>query len=133
MLSVTVPLVFTSAIAAVAVAYPAAVVNTCTVTENGDKDTKRLVKQLVGANQAIKIALIGCQSQVHKDALLRLKNVQWVIGNAEKMNTHGVTLVALKVCSALFLLSGLSRIRGRCGQFLFCVNAKQCSFLCGLF
>ena len=67
-----------------------AVVNTCTVTENGDKDTKRLVKQLVGANKAIKIALIGCQSQVHKDALLRLKNVQWVIGNAEKMNTHHI-------------------------------------------
>ncbi len=67
-----------------------AIINTCTVTENGDKDTKRLVNQLVNANSSIKIALIGCQSQVHKDALLNLKNVAWVIGNAEKMNTHHI-------------------------------------------
>ena len=67
-----------------------AVVNTCTVTENGDRDTRRLVNQLVSANNAIKIALIGCQSQVHKEALLSLKNVTWVIGNAEKMNTHHI-------------------------------------------
>ncbi|RAP32401.1 tRNA (N(6)-L-threonylcarbamoyladenosine(37)-C(2))-methylthiotransferase MtaB [Candidatus Marinamargulisbacteria bacterium SCGC AG-414-C22] len=67
-----------------------AVINTCTVTENGDKDTRRLVNKLNKANEAIKIALIGCQSQVHKEALLKLQNVQWVIGNAEKMNTHHI-------------------------------------------
>ena len=67
-----------------------AVVNTCTVTENGDADTRKIINQLTKKNSAIKIALIGCQSQVQKEALLALKNVQWVIGNAEKMNSHHI-------------------------------------------
>lgn len=62
------------------------VVNTCTVTENGDKDTKRLVNKINKTNPHSKIALIGCQSQILKEKLLTLKNVQWVIGNHEKMN-----------------------------------------------
>lgn len=63
-----------------------ALVNTCTVTENGDTDTKRLVRKLSSENPNIKIALIGCQSQILKEKLLSLQNVHWVIGNAEKMN-----------------------------------------------
>ena len=35
------------------------------------------------------------------------------------MNTHGVTLMALKVCSALFVLSGFSRILRRRGRISF--------------
>ena len=67
-----------------------AIINTCTVTENGDADTRRLVNKLANHNPKLKIALIGCQSQVHKEQLLELKNVKWVIGNAEKMNTHHI-------------------------------------------
>ncbi|NBV83401.1 tRNA (N(6)-L-threonylcarbamoyladenosine(37)-C(2))-methylthiotransferase MtaB [bacterium] len=62
------------------------VVNTCTVTENGDVDTRRLVSKIVRDNPDCKIALIGCQAQILKDQLLKLPNVQWVIGNAQKMN-----------------------------------------------
>ena len=56
-----------------------ALINTCTVTENGDADTRRLVRKLVLDNSTIQIALIGCQSQVHKDELLSLPNVKWVV------------------------------------------------------
>jgi threonylcarbamoyladenosine tRNA methylthiotransferase MtaB len=62
------------------------VVNTCTVTENGDTDTRRLVSKLVRDNPNCKIALIGCQAQILKEQLLKLPNVQWVVGNAQKMN-----------------------------------------------
>lgn len=62
------------------------VVNTCTVTENGDADTRRLVAKIVRDNPDCKIALIGCQAQILKDQLLKLPNVHWVVGNALKMN-----------------------------------------------
>jgi len=64
------------------------VVNTCTVTENGDSDTRtrKLVNRINRENPNSKIALIGCQAQILKEQLLKLQNVQWVIGNAEKMN-----------------------------------------------
>lgn len=68
------------------------VVNTCTVTEKSDTDTRRLVNRLTRLNPATKIALIGCQSQVHKEALLALKNVHWVIGNGSKMALSDIIL-----------------------------------------
>ena len=61
------------------------VVNTCTVTENGDRDTRRLVNRIARQSTDIQIALIGCQSQILKDRLIDFPSVQWVIGNAEKM------------------------------------------------
>ena len=67
-------------------------VNTCTVTEKSDTDTRRLVNRLTRLNPDTKIALIGCQSQVHKEALLTLKNVHWVIGNGSKMALSDIIL-----------------------------------------
>lgn len=66
------------------------VVNTCTVTENGDADTKRLVRKINRTNPTSKIALIGCQSQILKEKLLELPNVQWVVGTSEKMSIHRI-------------------------------------------
>ncbi|MDP2654133.1 MAG: tRNA (N(6)-L-threonylcarbamoyladenosine(37)-C(2))-methylthiotransferase MtaB [Candidatus Omnitrophota bacterium] len=61
------------------------VINTCTVTENGDTDTRRLVNRINRLNPGARIALIGCQAQVQKEKLARLPNVRWVVGNARKM------------------------------------------------
>ncbi len=66
------------------------VVNTCTVTENGDADTRRLVRQLAARNPSVKVALIGCQAQILKEALLDLPNVTWVVGNSEKFNLAAI-------------------------------------------
>jgi len=62
------------------------VINTCTVTENGDADTRRLVNRVNRLNAEAKIVLIGCQAQVQGEKLLQLPGVQWVIGNAVKMD-----------------------------------------------
>jgi threonylcarbamoyladenosine tRNA methylthiotransferase MtaB len=62
------------------------VVNTCTVTENGDADTRRLVNKINRVNPRARIALIGCQAQIQKEKLLDLPNVSWVVGNARKID-----------------------------------------------
>lgn len=67
-----------------------AVINTCTVTEHGDADTRRLVNRAVKLNPNVKIALIGCQAQIQKNQLLKMPNVQWVIGNANKMDIRSI-------------------------------------------
>ena len=61
------------------------IVNTCTVTENGDSDTRKLVNKINRLNDQVNIALVGCQAQILKDKLLKLPNVTWVVGNAQKM------------------------------------------------
>jgi len=62
------------------------VVNTCTVTENGDTDTRKLVNKINRINPKARIALLGCQSQIQRDKLLELPNVKWVVGNSRKMD-----------------------------------------------
>ncbi|MFT5388235.1 MAG: threonylcarbamoyladenosine tRNA methylthiotransferase MtaB [Candidatus Omnitrophota bacterium] len=66
------------------------IINTCTVTENGDADARRLVNKAVRLNKDVKVAMIGCQAQVQKEKLLKLPNVQWVIGNAKKMDVASI-------------------------------------------
>ncbi len=66
------------------------IVNTCTVTENGDADTRRLVNRLVRINPRVRIALVGCQAQVQKEKLLKLPNVRWVVGNARKLEMEQI-------------------------------------------
>ena len=63
-----------------------AVINTCTVTEKGDADTRKLVNKINRLNPKTYIALIGCQSQIQKEELLKLPNVKLIVGNAKKMD-----------------------------------------------
>jgi threonylcarbamoyladenosine tRNA methylthiotransferase MtaB len=61
------------------------VVNTCTVTANGDADTRRLVNRVRRKHPDARIALVGCQAQVQADTLSEMDNVAWVVGNDRKM------------------------------------------------
>ena len=63
-----------------------AVINTCTVTEKGDTDTRKLINKINRLNSKTYIALIGCQSQIQKEELLKLPNVKLIVGNANKMD-----------------------------------------------
>jgi threonylcarbamoyladenosine tRNA methylthiotransferase MtaB len=66
------------------------VINTCTVTEGGDADTRRMVSKINRLNPDAKIALVGCQAQVQKEQLASMTNVRWIIGNQRKMDLVNV-------------------------------------------
>ncbi len=66
------------------------VINTCTVTEGGDADTRHLVHKVNRQNPAARIALVGCQAQVQKEQLADLPNVRWIVGNGRKMDLVSV-------------------------------------------
>jgi threonylcarbamoyladenosine tRNA methylthiotransferase MtaB len=66
------------------------VINTCTVTEKVDVDTRRLINKIRKLNPETKIALIGCQSQIFKEELLKLPGVKWVIGNEDKQRLSDI-------------------------------------------
>lgn len=67
-----------------------AVVNTCTVTEKSDADTRRFVNRLIRLNPKVKIALVGCQAQLQHNILKHLPNVQWIVGNLNKLNLEKI-------------------------------------------
>jgi len=66
------------------------VINTCTVTEGGDADTRHLVHKVNRLNPAARIALVGCQAQIQKERLADLPNVRWIVGNGRKMDLVSV-------------------------------------------
>ncbi len=66
------------------------VINTCTVTEGGDADTRHLVNKVNRLNPDARIALVGCQAQVQKEQLAGLSNVRWIVGNQRKMDLVNV-------------------------------------------
>lgn len=66
------------------------VINTCTVTEKGDAETRKVINRAIRSNPAAQVALIGCQSQTQKEALFALPNVQWIVGNERKMELPAI-------------------------------------------
>lgn len=66
------------------------VINTCTVTQGGDADTRRMVLKVNRLNPHVRIALVGCQAQIQKEQLAALPNVSWIVGNERKMDLVNV-------------------------------------------
>ena len=62
------------------------VINTCSVTENADKETKKLIRRTKRINPDSFIALIGCYAQLKPDELISLDGVNMVVGAEEKFN-----------------------------------------------
>ena len=60
------------------------VFNTCSVTENANKETKKLIRRSKRINPKAFIALIGCYAQLKPKELINIDDVNMVLGTAEK-------------------------------------------------
>ena len=60
------------------------VFNTCSVTENANKETKKLIRRSKRINPNAFIALIGCYAQLKPKELINIDDVNMVLGTAEK-------------------------------------------------
>lgn len=60
------------------------VINTCTVTENADRDARHQAHRFKRQNQGGLVAMVGCYAQVAKDSLLQLPEVDFIVGTANK-------------------------------------------------
>ena len=62
------------------------VINTCSVTENADKQFKTYVKQALKQNPDAFVAAIGCYAQLKPEELAAVDGVDLVLGATEKFN-----------------------------------------------
>ena len=60
------------------------VLNTCSVTENADKECKRLVRQVLKINSEAFVVIIGCFAQLKPEEIAKYKGVDLVLGATEK-------------------------------------------------
>ena len=60
------------------------VINTCSVTENADKQFKQIVKKALKANKKAFVAAVGCYAQLKPEELAVVDGVDLVLGATEK-------------------------------------------------
>ncbi|MBK7309534.1 MAG: tRNA (N(6)-L-threonylcarbamoyladenosine(37)-C(2))-methylthiotransferase MtaB [Sphingobacteriaceae bacterium] len=60
------------------------VINTCSVTENADKETKSIVKNALKINPEAFVAVVGCYAQLKPDDIAKIEGVDVVLGASEK-------------------------------------------------
>ena len=60
------------------------IVNSCTVTNEADVQSQRLVKEVHQKNPNAKIIYTGCAAEVNPESALKIKGVSGVIGNQDK-------------------------------------------------
>ncbi|MCC6540987.1 MAG: tRNA (N(6)-L-threonylcarbamoyladenosine(37)-C(2))-methylthiotransferase MtaB [Flavobacteriales bacterium] len=66
------------------------VLNTCSVTENADKECRRHVRRFLSINPDAFIAVVGCYAQLKPDEIVSIPGVDLVLGANEKFDlaTH---------------------------------------------
>ncbi len=60
------------------------VINTCSVTENADKQFKQVVKKAMKLNEKAFVAALGCYAQLKPEELAAIDGVDLVLGATEK-------------------------------------------------
>jgi threonylcarbamoyladenosine tRNA methylthiotransferase MtaB len=62
------------------------VINTCSVTENADKECRMLVRQIQRKAPDAAVVITGCYAQLKPTEIAEIEGVDMVLGSAEKFN-----------------------------------------------
>ena len=81
------------------------IINTCSVTENADKQTRQVVKSALRTNPDAKVVVIGCYAQLKPQEIASIPGVNMVLGANEKFKLHEY-LDQLESAQAPIILNG---------------------------
>jgi threonylcarbamoyladenosine tRNA methylthiotransferase MtaB len=62
------------------------VINTCSVTENADKECRTIVKRALQKKSGSFVTIIGCYAQLKPEEISRIDGVDLILGATEKFN-----------------------------------------------
>jgi len=68
------------------------VINTCSVTENANKECRYLVRKVQKKNKQAKIIIMGCYAQLKPKEIAKIKGVNLILGNDEKFKLKNYLL-----------------------------------------
>lgn len=67
------------------------VLNTCTVTENAEKDCRQIVRRVLRQNPEAYVIVTGCYAQLRPEEIAAIEGVDLVLGSNEKFNLFSFT------------------------------------------
>lgn len=62
------------------------VVNSCSVTAEGDKKTRNIIRQAVRKNPGAIVVVTGCYAQLQPEIIQEIEGVDLIVGSNEKLN-----------------------------------------------
>lgn len=62
------------------------VINSCSVTAEGDKKTRNIIRQAIRKNPDAKVVVTGCYAQLQPETIRKIEGVDLIIGSSEKLN-----------------------------------------------
>ena len=66
------------------------VINTCSVTENTEKECRQIVRRALRSNPNAFIAVVGCYAQLRPGEIAEIEGVDAVFGTNEKFKIHSL-------------------------------------------
>ena len=64
------------------------VINTCSVTENANKECQYLIRKVLSINPFAKTVIMGCYAQLKPSEIAKIEGVDLILGNNEKFKLH---------------------------------------------
>jgi threonylcarbamoyladenosine tRNA methylthiotransferase MtaB len=64
--------------------------NTCSVTENAERECRQLVRSVLRKNPGAYIIVTGCYSQLRPEKISKIEGVDAVLGSSEKFNLFSI-------------------------------------------
>jgi threonylcarbamoyladenosine tRNA methylthiotransferase MtaB len=89
------------------------VINTCTVTENTERECRQIVRRALRNNPTAFIAVTGCYAQLRPDELVKIDGVDVILGSDEKFQLFDlINNFEKKELSCIYVspISGLNKI-----------------------
>lgn len=62
------------------------VINTCSVTENAERECRQIIRRIKRQAPEAKVAVVGCYAQLQPETIAAIPGVNLVLGTAEKFN-----------------------------------------------
>lgn len=87
------------------------IINTCTVTNMGDRKSRQIIRRALDSNPNAFIAVVGCYSQVSPERVMEIPRVKLVIGTNERARIVELVEYAMNKTEKINMVSNIMAVR----------------------
>lgn len=87
------------------------IINTCTVTNMGDKKSRQIIRRALESNPNAFIAVVGCYAQISPDKVIEIEGVKLVIGTNERNKIVELVEYAMEKEEKVNMVSDIMDVR----------------------
>ncbi|MGB7606029.1 MAG: tRNA (N(6)-L-threonylcarbamoyladenosine(37)-C(2))-methylthiotransferase MtaB [Lutisporaceae bacterium] len=87
------------------------IINTCTVTNMGERKSKQIIRRALDNNHDAFIAVVGCYSQIAPDKVIEIPGVKLVVGTKERVRIVELVEYAMDKEEKINMVSDIMEVR----------------------